>query len=114
MHYLAADLTFVCADPSRDTDEEFDEFTDAIADALLDLAEADDGIVDPDVTARIADRCASVLMGVRADSEDDAFRLFSANLRAALHATGCGTAGWLTFRPTTRAPKVRKAEFARS
>ncbi|SEG69093.1 hypothetical protein SAMN04489712_10948 [Thermomonospora echinospora] len=112
IYHLAADLTFDCADPDGGTDEDFDQFTDAIADELLDLAEVDPGIVDPDVTVRIADRWVSVLMGIEADSEDDAFRLFAANLRAALHAAGCGTAEWPTFKPRTRDPKVRRTQFA--
>lgn len=112
IYHLTADLTFDCTDPARNTDDEFDAFTDAVTDALLDLAEVDPGIVDPDVTARISERWMSVLMGVRADSEDDAFRLFSANLRAALHAAGCGTAGWPVFKPRTRRPQVRRAQFA--
>ncbi|REF00368.1 hypothetical protein [Thermomonospora umbrina] len=107
-HYLAADLTFVPADPARDTDDEFDAFTDTIADELLELADVDPGIIDPDVTVRISDRWASVLMGIEADSEDDAFRLFSANLRAVLHAAGAGTAAWPVFKPSTKVPEVRR------
>lgn len=110
--YLKADLTFVCTDLSRDTDDGFDAFTDAVADSLCDLAEVDDGIIDPDMTVRVADRWASVLMGIVADTESDAGRLFLANVRTALHAAGCGTPDWPVFEPTTQVPAVRKADFA--
>lgn len=114
IHYLAADLTFICADPSRDTDDGFDAFTDAVADELLNLADGDEGIIDPDTTVRIDERWMSVLVGIEADSMSDAQRLFSANLRAALHAAGCGTADWPLFRPTSEKPEVRQAQFAGS
>jgi hypothetical protein len=109
---LKADLTFVCTDPSRNTDDGFDAFTDAVADSLYDLAEVDDGIIDPDITVRVTDRWVSVLMGIVADTKDDAVRLFLANVRTALHAAGCGTPDWPVFEPTTQVPAVRNADFA--
>lgn len=111
-HYLAADLNFVCTDPDQDTDEGFDAFTDAVADELCNLAEVDKGIIDPDLTVVLTERWVSVLMGIEADTFDDAIRLFSANVRAALHAAGCGTPDWPVFKPTTQAPPVREADFA--
>ncbi|OLT36753.1 hypothetical protein BJF79_30755 [Actinomadura sp. CNU-125] len=111
-HYFAADLTFICADPAHDTDDGFDAFTDAVTDELLNLTEFDPGIIDPDTTVRITDRWMSVFMGVEATSQQDAQRLFSANLRTALHAAGCITADWPLFKPTDSDPEVRKAEFA--
>jgi hypothetical protein len=109
-YYLKADLTFECTDPTKDTDEAFDEFTDAVHDQLMKLAAIDDGIVDPDMTVTLTTRWASFLIGIKADTFDDAVRLFSANLRTGLHAAGCETAGWPTFRPTTQTPDVQKAE----
>lgn len=111
-HYLAADLEFICTAPERDTDENFDAFTDAVADALCDLDELDSGIIDPDMTTIITERSASVLMGITADTFADAVRLFSANVRTALHAAGCGTPDWPVFKPTTQTPRVREADFA--
>jgi len=111
-HYLVADLTFVCTDPSQNTDEGFDAFTDAVLDALYDLAEVDDGIIDPDATVVITDRRMCVVMGIVADTLDDARRLFSANLRTALHAAGCVTRDWPVYEPTVKAPEVREADFA--
>lgn len=110
-HYLAADLSFICTDPDQDTDDGFDAFTDAVADELCNLAEVDSGIIDPDLTVRITERWASVLMGVEAHSQVDAMRLFSANIRTALHAAGCGTPDWPVFKPTTQAPAVRPAHY---
>ncbi|WP_395109767.1 hypothetical protein [Actinomadura sp. SCN-SB] len=110
-YYLKADLTFVCDDPARDTDEEFDAFTDAVTDALYDLGEVDDEIIDPDITVRIADRWSSILMGITADTEADAIRLFLANVRTVLHAAGCGTPGWPIYKPTEDKPEVRQAHF---
>jgi hypothetical protein len=109
--YLIADLTFECSDPERDSDDGFDAFTDAVDDELANLAGVDDGIIDPDTTVVITERWMSVLMGIVADTEADAHRLFSANLRCALHAAGCATPGWPTFEPTAQ-PDVRKADFA--
>ena len=110
IHYLATDLIFTCTDPASNTDENFDAFTDELADQLEALAEVDPGIIDPDLTVRVADRWASPLMGIEADTPDDAVRLFSANLRAALHATGAATADWPTF-VLVSAPDVQRAEF---
>ena len=90
--YFAMDLEF--ATDSPDTVADFDEFTTRVQDALCGLEEADEGIVDPDISASLAQRRLSVLMGVQADSRNDARRLFAANVRAALHAAGCGTQGW--------------------
>jgi hypothetical protein len=101
-YYLKADLTFECTDPSRDTDDGFDEFTNAVEAALADLCDVDDGIIDPDMTVTITERWASILIGIEADTASDAARLFSANLRTALHAAGCGTPDWPTFRATTQ------------
>jgi hypothetical protein len=111
-YYLQADLTFKCTDPTQDTDDNFDAFTDAVGDELDILVGIDKGLIDPDLTVGIVDRWVSFLIGIKADSHSDAVRLFSANLRTALHAAGCGTQGWPTFKPTTETPDVRKAELA--
>jgi hypothetical protein len=65
------------------------------------------------MTVVITGRWVSVPIGVEADTIGDAIRLFSVNLRTALHAAGCGTPGWPTFKPTTDNPVVRKADFAK-
>ncbi|URN01243.1 hypothetical protein LUW76_46970 [Actinomadura madurae] len=114
IRYLAVDLRFVCEDPAEDTDENFDAFTDAVMDALTELEDVDSGIVDPDITARITERTLSVLMGIDADTERDAVRLFSANVRTALHAAECTTADWPVFKQANTAPKVAPVDFSRA
>lgn len=111
VHYLQVDLDFVCGG-SGDSDEAFDAFTDRVMDALCDLAEADSDIVDPDTSARLTDRSMSIVMGVEADSFRDALRLFSANVRTALHAAECHTPGWPSFKPATDRLQAHKADFA--
>ncbi|QSB14379.1 hypothetical protein JQS43_23270 [Natronosporangium hydrolyticum] len=91
-YYFVMDLEFATDGP--DSPDDFDAFADRVLDALGELEEADSGIVDPDVTASLTKRTLSVLMGVVADSRDDARRLFAANVRTALHVAGCGTPGW--------------------
>lgn len=110
-HYLAADIDFTCTDPNQDTDEIFDVFTDAVADAVYSLDNIDPLIIDPDIAAVITNRSISILMGIEADSPDDAVKLFAVNVRSVLHKAGCRTAGWPTFKPTTETPPVRKTEF---
>ncbi|HEX6470978.1 MAG TPA: hypothetical protein VF069_17900 [Streptosporangiaceae bacterium] len=112
VHYLQVDLGFVCSG-ADDTDDAFDAFTDRVMDALCELGEADSGIVDPDIVARLADRSMSIVMGVEADSFRDALRLFSANVRTALHAAECHTPGWPSFKPATDSlPQAHRADFA--
>jgi hypothetical protein len=109
---LQVDLGFVCSG-ADDTDAAYDAFTDRVMDALCDLAEADSGIVDPDISARLADRSLSIQIGIEADSFKDALRLFSANVRTALHAAECHTPGWPAFRPAAdKLPQARKVNFA--
>ncbi len=105
--YLHADLTFVCVDPTRDTDDEFDTFTDAVTDALYDLAEVDDGIIDPDITVKITDRWASIHMGITADTEADAVRSFPPT--SAPHCTPPGAAP-RTGRSTSRPPRYLRSK----
>jgi len=109
-YYLRADIGFACVDPERDTEDGFDAFTDVVMDELGDLEEVDPGLIDPDLTATLTERSATVLMGVEADSHNDAVRLFLANVRTALHAAGCGTPNRPGFKPTTQRPTVREAE----
>lgn len=68
-------------------------------DALCDVAEVDKDITDPDITASLTDLTISVYMGIRADTQRDAERLFTSSVRTALHAAGCGTRGGLTSQP---------------
>jgi hypothetical protein len=112
MFYLTADMEFACTDAARDTDGNFEAFLDAVREALADLEEIDDGISGCDMTATITRRRAAVDMGIQADTLNDAFRLFLANVRTVLHAAGCGTPNWPVYRPLTQAPNVRQIDHA--
>ncbi len=104
--YLTADMEFACTDTARDTDGNFEAFLDAVMEALTDLEAVDDGITGADLTATITRRRASVDMNIDADSLNDAIRLYLANTRTALHAAGCGTPNWPTYKPLTPTPAV--------
>lgn len=112
-HYLIMDLRFVCTGPD-DSDEAFDAFTDRIMDELVKLeAFEDTGIVDPDLTASLTNRTVSILMGIEASTPKDAVKLYLANVRCALHAAECNTAGWPNYEPADDAlPPVRAADYA--
>jgi formaldehyde-activating enzyme involved in methanogenesis len=113
IRYFRVDLRFVCSIPAEDTDENFDAFSDVVMNALCDLEAVDAGIIDPDITASISDRTISIVMGIEADSERDADRLFSFNVRAALHAAKCNTAHWPLFKPVSdELPEASKVNFS--
>lgn len=111
-HHLAIDLRFVCTTPD-DSDEAFDEFSDRVMDELVKLETVDTGIVDPTITASLAGRTMSILMGITATTPEDARRLFLANARCALHAAECNTADWPNYEPAEGDfPPIRKADLA--
>jgi hypothetical protein len=111
--YLVMDLEFRYAGkPGGDTDEGFDAFTDRVLDALCDLEKADGGLSDPDITTVISRREIAITMRVDADTLPDALRIFSANVRTALHVAGCATRGWPVFRPEGEGlPPARKVDL---
>jgi hypothetical protein len=114
-HYLVMDLAFSYAgNTGADTDEEFDTFTDNILEALSELERVDPGLSEPDITAALARRQLSISMGIEADTQADAVRIFSANVRTALHMVGCCTGGWPVFRPADgdTLPPVRRVDLA--
>lgn len=111
-HRLVMDMTFVC-DP--DTNEVFDEFTTRVTEELYDLQDAgNSGIIDPDITASLTARWMSVQMLVEADTRRDAERLFAANVRTALHAAGCHTAGWSVLPSEPELPTPKELDYAMS
>jgi hypothetical protein len=116
IHYLLVEIGFEPTSSPDDSDDAFDAFTDAVMDALLDLQEADPGIVDPNATAALTERAMSVLMGIEADSARDAVRIFAANVRAALHAAGCWTPNWTSdlpaFKPPAALPVPHQVDLA--
>lgn len=113
-HYLVMDLQFkFTGKAGTDTDEVFDAFTDRVLDALADLERVDPGLTDPDIVAAIATREMALSMRIEADTLPDAFRIFSANVRTALHVAGCQTAGWPVFKPEGEGlPPARKVDLA--
>jgi hypothetical protein len=115
-HYLVMDLEFRYAGPpGQDTDENFDAFTGQVLTALADLEKADPGLSDPDITATISRREIAITMRVEADTFADANRIFSANVRTALHVAGCRTANWPVsgFRPEgEKLPPSRRLDLA--
>lgn len=113
-HYLVMDLGFVVTGKAgTDTDADFDAFTDRVLEALTDLEHVDRGLTDPDVTVAISKLEMSLSMCVEADSLNDAIRIFSANVRTALHVAGCNTGGWPGFKPEhDRLPPAREVNLA--
>jgi hypothetical protein len=113
-HYLVMDLGFVFAgEAGTDSDDAFDAFTDRVLEALTDLERIDPGLTDPDITVLIAAREMALNMCVEADSLKDAIRIFSANVRTALHVAGCHTGGWPVFKPESdQLPPAREVNLA--
>jgi hypothetical protein len=115
-HYLVMDLDFrYTGPPGGDTDDNFDAFTGQVLTALADLEKADPGLSDPDITATISRRELTITMCVEADTLADANRIFSANVRTALHVAGCRTANWPVpaFRPEgEQLPPSRRLDLA--
>lgn len=98
LHYVHSEIVFASDRP--DSGDDFDAFLDEVLDHLYDLADKDGGLVDPTMTGSMATKRVNIMMGVEADSSQDAARIFSANVRSALHAAECATPGWPTFKPT--------------
>ncbi len=112
-HHLVVDLGFVYVGKrGGDSDDQFDAFTDQVLAALADLERVDSGLTDPDITATISKREMAITMRVEADTYADALRIFSANVRTALHVAGCRTANWPTFRlEGEELPPARKLDL---
>jgi hypothetical protein len=74
----------------------FEERTSALADALLDLEDADRSVEDPDVAANLATGRVDVQMTITAEDPAEAATKALCTLRAAIHAIGDATPGWET------------------
>jgi hypothetical protein len=109
-HYLVMDLGFSFTGTGADTDDAFDAFTDRALEALADLERVDQGLTDPDITAAIVSRKMTITMGVEADTLPDALRIFSANVRTALHVAGCQTAAFEL--QSDQLPPARRVDLA--
>lgn len=67
-----------------------------LMDALLDLEEADETIMDPDLAANVSTSRVDVQMTVDAEDPAVAIGKALATLRTAIHAIGDATPGWET------------------
>lgn len=74
----------------------FEERVSALADALLDLEDADSAIEDPDIAANLAKGRADVQVSVIAEDPAEAATKALCALRTAIHAIGDATPGWET------------------
>lgn len=85
-HFVRVDLTFKA--PVGATAQDFDELLDAVLDHLEDQLGRE-----ADATASLRQMTASVVI-TTPDRSADALLQAGTDLRAALHAAGCGTAAW--------------------
>jgi hypothetical protein len=100
--HLGVELPF--ASTTGSTDEQFEEFLDAVVDALDNIGR------EVTLAARLADRVADFATTVEAEKIEDAVNEFMPDLRTALHAAGCSTAGWPHFTPEN--PVIRQVQHA--
>jgi hypothetical protein len=91
-YYMTMDMVFFGVPPDNNTDH-FDVFTDRFMDALCDLEDVNPDVTDPDITASLSSLTISVCMGVKADTQRDAERLFTFNVRTALDVAGYSPTG---------------------
>ncbi|GAA0739241.1 hypothetical protein Drose_04050 [Dactylosporangium roseum] len=89
---LAVEILF----EGNGTDEQFEAFIEEIAVQLDAIGR------EHNLAARIADRTAEIDASFEADTFEAAVAAFLGDVRTALHAVGCGTPDWPTFRPTRR------------
>lgn len=82
---------------------------DPLMEALLDLEEVDEAIMDPDLAADLSTGRVDVQMTVEADDPAEAMVKALAALRTAIHAIGDATPGWET---TTAVMHVAPADAA--
>lgn len=87
-------LTFTASDPTSITSASFDAVINRFYEELLDAEERCAELTDPDVSARLADLTADVVMVIEADSILDAQVQAITIGRTALHAIEVGTPGW--------------------
>lgn len=108
MYYLATDLTFMSTPDARD--EQFEAFLDCVMAELERI-----GHPDADLAASLTARTAEILMGVVADTFEDAAIIMLSDLRTALHAAQCCTPDWPLFERrggAVRTVEVPDAKFA--
>jgi hypothetical protein len=92
--HLAVEMSFKTAS-GRDGDDDFEAFLDQV------LTQLDAINREVNLAARIAERVADFATSIEAGNFEDAVSVFLVDLRTALHAAGCVTAGW-RWEPTHR------------
>lgn len=97
LHHVRSQIEFTSDNPS-DADDDFDAFVDAFEHALINLADRDSRLVDPNTAGSLRDRWVNVLMGVDASSKQEAAQAFSDTVRTALSEVECETPDWPSFR----------------
>ncbi|MFK3980120.1 hypothetical protein ACI2K4_07015 [Micromonospora sp. NPDC050397] len=98
--HLGVELTFE-SNP-HGSDEQFEAFLDEVIDQLDRIGR------EVSLAARLADRVADFAATIEADEIEGALSLLLPDLRAALHAAGCSTAGWPEFIP--KSPVIRELQ----
>jgi hypothetical protein len=73
-----------------ETTEELDQHLDQVLDFLHD----DERVMDPDITAALANREVTFTLAVEAEDDIEALTIISGALRSAIHAANGGTPGW--------------------
>ncbi len=96
------------------TPAELETAMDSLMDALTALAEADNGLSDPDLAATIVGRLVDVTMTVDADDTITALNRASAALRAAIHAIGGFTPGWQTSTAVVHAEPAEDPDLIKA
>jgi len=82
------ELSFIVS--NYGTTEDLEAHLDCVADFLAEL----DGIVDPDMGARLSDGTVTFTMSVDAEGPPQALMVAQTGIRTAIHAADGCTAGW--------------------
>lgn len=101
-HRIAIHMTFE-SDP-HGTDEQFDEFLDAVQEHLDSLG------AEVQMAASLAERTAEFATSIEAANFESAVNSLLVDVRTALHAAGCHTDGWPRYVPSDRS--VRELQDA--
>lgn len=89
--HIAVEMMFTSDQPA--TDEHFEAFLDEVICHLENIG------AEVSLAARLRDRVADFATVIEAADFHAAGQVFLGDLRTALHAAGCGTAGWPRFKP---------------
>lgn len=88
---------------------DFEARLDGLMNALLELAEQDPSIEDPDLAATLTTGRVDVQMTVEAEDPAEAMVKALCTLRSAIHAIGDATPGWETARAVMHVAPVEES-----